>query len=115
MGVKPRRSGRPPGPAGTETARPPATPPFRRRAAGGQRRVWSIATGHGACQTRRMAHPDGLQRLRAAAPARGLSGRHPVPGDKSISHRALMFGALAVATTEITGLLEGEDVLRTAG
>ncbi len=37
-----------------------------------------------------------------------------MPGDKSISHRALMFGALAVGTTEITGLLEGEDVLRTA-
>jgi 3-phosphoshikimate 1-carboxyvinyltransferase len=37
-----------------------------------------------------------------------------IPGDKSISHRALMFGALAVGTTEITGLLEGEDVLRTA-
>jgi 3-phosphoshikimate 1-carboxyvinyltransferase len=43
-----------------------------------------------------------------------LSGTHAVPGDKSISHRALMFGALAVGTTEITGLLEGEDVLRTA-
>jgi 3-phosphoshikimate 1-carboxyvinyltransferase len=37
-----------------------------------------------------------------------------VPGDKSISHRALMFGALAVGETHITGLLEGEDVLRTA-
>jgi 3-phosphoshikimate 1-carboxyvinyltransferase len=37
-----------------------------------------------------------------------------VPGDKSISHRALMFGALAIGTTEIEGLLEGEDVLRTA-
>jgi 3-phosphoshikimate 1-carboxyvinyltransferase len=37
-----------------------------------------------------------------------------VPGDKSISHRALMFGALAVGTTRIEGLLEGEDVLRTA-
>jgi len=37
-----------------------------------------------------------------------------VPGDKSISHRALMFGALAVGRTEITGLLEGEDVLATA-
>ena len=37
-----------------------------------------------------------------------------VPGDKSISHRALMFGALAVGETRITGLLEGEDVLRTA-
>jgi 3-phosphoshikimate 1-carboxyvinyltransferase len=62
-----------------------------------------------------MAHPAALQPLRAAAPAHGLSGRHPVPGDKSISHRALMFGALAVGTTEITGLLEAEDVLRTAG
>ncbi len=37
-----------------------------------------------------------------------------MPGDKSISHRALMFGAIAVGTTEISGLLEGEDVLRTA-
>jgi len=37
-----------------------------------------------------------------------------VPGDKSISHRALMFGALAVGETRITGLLEGEDVLCTA-
>jgi 3-phosphoshikimate 1-carboxyvinyltransferase len=48
---------------------------------------------------------------RAAAP---LTGRVTVPGDKSISHRALMFGALAVGETRITGLLEGEDVLRTA-
>ena len=37
-----------------------------------------------------------------------------VPGDKSISHRALMIGALAVGETRIGGLLEGEDVLRTA-
>ncbi len=43
-----------------------------------------------------------------------LTGRLAVPGDKSISHRALMFGALAVGETRITGLLEGEDVLRTA-
>src|SRR5271165_6176834 len=48
---------------------------------------------------------------RAAAP---LAGRISVPGDKSISHRALMFGALAVGETRISGLLEGEDVLRTA-
>ena len=48
---------------------------------------------------------------RAAAP---LAGRITVPGDKSISHRALMFGALAIGETRITGLLEGEDVLRTA-
>ena len=37
-----------------------------------------------------------------------------MPGDKSISHRALMFGALAIGETRITGLLTGEDVLRTA-
>lgn len=43
-----------------------------------------------------------------------LTGRIAVPGDKSISHRALMFGALAIGETRITGLLEGEDVLRTA-
>lgn len=43
-----------------------------------------------------------------------LSGETRVPGDKSISHRALMFGALAVGETTVTGLLEGEDVLRTA-
>ena len=43
-----------------------------------------------------------------------LAGEVSVPGDKSISHRALMFGALAVGVTRITGLLEGEDVLRTA-
>lgn len=37
-----------------------------------------------------------------------------MPGDKSISHRALMFGALAVGKTTVSGLLEGEDVLATA-
>ncbi len=51
---------------------------------------------------------------RAARPAQPLTGSIAVPGDKSISHRALMFGALAVGRTRISGLLEGEDVLRTA-
>jgi 3-phosphoshikimate 1-carboxyvinyltransferase len=45
---------------------------------------------------------------------RGLAGSARVPGDKSVSHRALMLGALAVGRTEISGLLEGEDVLATA-
>src|SRR4051812_14357489 len=53
-------------------------------------------------------------RLIARKPADPLQGRVAVPGDKSISHRALMFGALAVGETHITGLLTGEDVLRTA-
>ena len=43
-----------------------------------------------------------------------LTGRIRVPGDKSISHRSLMLGALAVGETTVTGLLEGEDVLATA-
>ncbi|MDD9877039.1 MAG: 3-phosphoshikimate 1-carboxyvinyltransferase [Magnetovibrio sp.] len=43
-----------------------------------------------------------------------LSGSAAVPGDKSVSHRALMFGAMAVGETRITGLLEGDDVLCTA-
>ena len=42
-----------------------------------------------------------------------LKGRLRVPGDKSISHRALILGALAVGETRILGLLEGEDVLNT--
>src|SRR5215831_7344608 len=49
-----------------------------------------------------------------ARPGRPLAGRVRVPGDKSISHRALILGALAVGTTRISGLLEGEDVLKTA-
>jgi 3-phosphoshikimate 1-carboxyvinyltransferase len=43
-----------------------------------------------------------------------LTGEALVPGDKSISHRALILGAMAVGETRITGLLEGEDVLDTA-
>ena len=43
-----------------------------------------------------------------------LKGLALVPGDKSISHRALMFGALASGETTVTGILEGEDVFRTA-
>ncbi len=43
-----------------------------------------------------------------------LRGTASVPGDKSISHRALIFGAMAVGETRISGLLEGQDVLDTA-
>lgn len=46
--------------------------------------------------------------------SRGLNGKVRVPGDKSISHRALILAALAVGTTRIDGLLESEDVLATA-
>lgn len=43
-----------------------------------------------------------------------LKGTPTIPGDKSISHRALMFGGMAIGETIIHGLLEGEDVIRTA-
>ncbi|MBA4490382.1 3-phosphoshikimate 1-carboxyvinyltransferase [Paracoccus sp. S1E-3] len=43
-----------------------------------------------------------------------LRGTASIPGDKSISHRALILGALAVGRTHVTGLLEGQDVLDTA-
>lgn len=49
-----------------------------------------------------------------SAPCGALSGVADVPGDKSISHRSLILGAMAVGETRITGLLEGEDVLDTA-
>lgn len=45
--------------------------------------------------------------------SKGLKGSLRVPGDKSISHRAVMFSSLANGTSHITGLLEGEDVLAT--
>ena len=47
-------------------------------------------------------------------PSGPLGGTFQVPGDKSISHRAIMFGALAVGETRVSGLLEGEDVMATA-
>lgn len=47
--------------------------------------------------------------------SKALSGEIEVPGDKSISHRALILGGLASGETRISGLLEGDDVLHTAG
>ena len=49
-----------------------------------------------------------------STPCGPLSGVAEVPGDKSISHRSLILGAMAVGETVVTGLLEGEDVLDTA-
>src|SRR3546814_477495 len=51
------------------------------------------------------------RRFSASSP---LQGRIAIPGDKSISHRALILSALAVGTSRVTGLLEGHDVLATA-
>jgi 3-phosphoshikimate 1-carboxyvinyltransferase len=60
-----------------------------------------------------MAH-QALPRPLSSVRSGPLQGRVKVPGDKSISHRALMFGAVTVGRTIITGLLEAEDVLGTA-
>ncbi len=60
-----------------------------------------------------MTHSDRPTPLEARA-CGPLSGSARVPGDKSISHRALILGALAVGESRISGLLEGEDVLNTA-
>jgi 3-phosphoshikimate 1-carboxyvinyltransferase len=51
--------------------------------------------------------------VRTVRPARRVAGAVRVPGDKSISHRALLFGALATGTTEIRNLLASDDVLAT--
>ena len=51
--------------------------------------------------------------VRTIAPTRGLKGEVTIPGDKSISHRAVMFGSLAKGTTKITHFLEGADCLST--
>ena len=57
--------------------------------------------------------PHGTPKPARAAPAGPLKGRFKPPGDKSISHRAFIFGLLSLGETAIEGLLEGDDVLRT--
>lgn len=59
---------------------------------------------------RRVSIPAHLTARRSPA----LSGRVRAPGDKSISHRALILGAMATGVTDIEGLLEGDDILATA-
>ncbi|MEQ1651331.1 MAG: 3-phosphoshikimate 1-carboxyvinyltransferase [Hyphomicrobium sp.] len=58
--------------------------------------------------------PHAAPKPLTANSAASLNGRVRVPGDKSISHRALIFGALATGVTRIRGLLEAEDVINTA-
>ena len=61
-----------------------------------------------------MAHDATQLSPLSAWKSKGLTGQMRVPGDKSISHRALIFGALARGETKISGLLESEDVINTA-
>ena len=60
----------------------------------------------------RMSHRS-IAKPATAHKSPALRGIARVPGDKSISHRSLMFGGLASGITRITGLLEGEDVINT--
>ena len=62
-----------------------------------------------------MAHDDVLTRSETLTSSRHgeLSGIFDVPGDKSISHRSFIMGGLAIGTTRVTGLLEGDDVMAT--
>ncbi|MER2264511.1 3-phosphoshikimate 1-carboxyvinyltransferase [Methylobacterium oxalidis] len=60
-----------------------------------------------------MSHDSEPQPL-TAAPGRPLRGSLRPPGDKSISHRAMILGLLSIGETRVEGLLEGDDVLRTA-
>ena len=83
-----------------------------------------LAIGSARCQSavfqdlpkaREVSHADPSSATpRRFLPAGPLKGTIRVPGDKSISHRSIMLGALAVGETRVTGLLEGEDVLSTA-
>jgi 3-phosphoshikimate 1-carboxyvinyltransferase len=91
----------------------------------GQHAVAALTAPGGRAQWRSSGTPESRSKrshnLHADAPkplsshrSGPLAGRVRVPGDKSISHRALMLGALASGTTRITGLLEAEDVINTA-
>ncbi len=62
--------------------------------------------------------PNGAEgsacRLTASPAAVGMNGRVRAPGDKSMSHRSLILGAMATGVTTVEGLLEGDDILATA-
>lgn len=61
-----------------------------------------------------MSHAHGIAAPVTSRSGTALKGRLRVPGDKSISHRSMIFGLLSIGETRVEGLLEGDDVLRTA-
>lgn len=73
-----------------------------------------MIASHEASARTAAVRPGPAARPLAARRSSPLRGAARVPGDKSISHRALIFGGLAAGTTRIAGLLEGEDVLNSA-
>src|SRR5215207_4855552 len=88
-----------------------------------------MVTAPGRCATNRAAFPcirritskaraspmtHAFAKPLSALPSGPLRGRVVVPGDKSISHRSLMLGALTIGETKIGGLLESADIMATA-
>ncbi len=71
------------------------------------------ASMHPARLPNEMTEPRDRLKPASSRAGRPLAGRARIPGDKSISHRSLMFGGLASGETRIRGLLEGEDVINT--
>jgi 3-phosphoshikimate 1-carboxyvinyltransferase len=78
----------------------------------GDRRNPVLSVFQGICEV--SPHQPNAATPMSAEGSGALRGRVRAPGDKSISHRALIFGLLAVGETRVSGLLEGEDVIRTA-
>jgi hypothetical protein len=91
----------------------------------GRQALWSVIPARAAAASRGRISRQGRSfvsarpsHLSAASPlsakrARPLKGRIRPPGDKSISHRAFLFGLLTCGETKVEGLLEGDDVLGT--
>jgi 3-phosphoshikimate 1-carboxyvinyltransferase len=92
---------------GCQEPSPPARPPPNRSSAAASDRSREAPLSS-------IPHASSRPTPASAAPSGPLRGRVRAPGDKSISHRALILGLLAVGETRIEGLLEGEDVLATA-
>ncbi|CAN5683836.1 3-phosphoshikimate 1-carboxyvinyltransferase [soil metagenome] len=87
--------------------------PFRPTGPGRPESAWARQRIPAAFWERALFSKAPMAKLVARSVPR-LTGRVEAPGDKSISHRALMLGALALGETTVSGLLEGDDVLATA-
>lgn len=79
-----------------------------------QREVEARLPSHTPDPRRRTLSANANPQPLAACKSSGLAGNPQIPGDKSISHRALILGALAIGETTVEGLLEAGDVLNTA-
>ncbi len=92
--------------------RPRTGAPGRLRRSPGRARIARFSRGAVPAQESILGE-DATGRRYRAGPGGSLSGRLRVPGDKSVSHRAVMVGSLAEGTTRVSGFLEGADSLAT--